>query len=78
MTVEFYDRLDAIITADMIQNTLVRFKNSPEYEIYKKEIKDTYNKVTVEDFEYMELLGSGGFGRVVHARKKSTGKHYGT
>lgn len=76
MTPHFYEKLMAHISADMIQNTFLRFKSSPEYEEYKKEIKDTYNKVTVDDFEFLELLGSGGFGRVVHARKKSTGKHY--
>jgi hypothetical protein len=65
------------IVADMCQNTFMRFKASHEYETFKKDLKDTYNKVTIEDFEYLELLGSGGFGRVVHARKKSTGKHYG-
>lgn len=77
MTPEFFDPLMSNIVADMCQNTLLRFKTTPEYEAYKKDVKDTYNKVTVDDFEYLELLGSGGFGRVVHARKKSTGKHYG-
>jgi serine/threonine protein kinase len=32
--------------------------------------------VRVEDFEYMNKLGEGGFGFVVHCKKKSTGKHY--
>jgi hypothetical protein len=35
-----------------------------------------YNQVNVDDFEYMEELGRGGFGCVVHCRKKSTGIHY--
>ena len=30
----------------------------------------------VSDFDYMAILGQGGFGRVVHARKKTTGKHF--
>ena len=28
------------------------------------------------DFLYMERIGEGGFGRVWHVKKKSTGKHY--
>jgi len=35
-----------------------------------------YNYVTVADFDYLEKLGQGGYGRVVHVRKNSTGRHY--
>lgn len=35
-----------------------------------------YNHVDVDDFLYMEKLGQGGFGFVVHSVKTSTGKHY--
>ena len=30
----------------------------------------------MEDFDYYNKLGEGGFGFVVHCKKKSTGKHY--
>jgi hypothetical protein len=32
--------------------------------------------VLVGDFDYMAILGQGGFGRVVHVRKRSTGMHF--
>ncbi|KAF0774519.1 hypothetical protein AaE_001779, partial [Aphanomyces astaci] len=73
---DFFASIQKLCFDDMCRNTYHRFKSSPEFDLYKLELKDTYNKVTVDDFDYLELLGSGGFGRVVHARKKSTGKHY--
>ncbi|RHY27415.1 hypothetical protein DYB32_006791 [Aphanomyces invadans] len=73
---DFFAPIQKLCFDDMCRNTYHRFKSSPEFDLYKLELKDTYNKVTVDDFDYLELLGSGGFGRVVHARKKSTGKHY--
>lgn len=30
----------------------------------------------MDDFDYIKKLGEGGFGLVVHCRKKSTQKHY--
>lgn len=51
------------------------FRKSPEYRQYKVKYKRTYNLIRVEDFDYMGALGQGGFGRVVHARKKTTGQH---
>jgi len=40
------------------------------------ELQSHYNSVNVDDFEYMNKLGEGGFGFVIHCKKKSTGKHY--
>lgn len=33
-------------------------------------------KVCPNDFLYIERIGEGGFGRVVHVKKKSTQSHY--
>jgi hypothetical protein len=50
--------------------------------IYNKGFRSTvksdrrFNHVTVDDFEYIDYLGEGSFGLVVHCRKKSTGKYY--
>ena len=32
--------------------------------------------MSVDDFDYFEPVGKGGFGRVVRVRKRSTGKFY--
>ncbi|KAF6718840.1 RAC-beta serine/threonine-protein kinase [Oryzias melastigma] len=34
------------------------------------------NKVTMNDFEYLKLLGKGTFGKVILVKEKSTGVHY--
>jgi hypothetical protein len=48
------------------------FRESTAYESLQKR----YNKVSPHDFEYFNVLGKGTSGVVVHARKKSTRKHY--
>ena len=40
------------------------------------EMKATYNKIHVSHFDYYNVLGKGTSGIVLHASKKSTGKHY--
>lgn len=37
---------------------------------------DVKKKVCPDDFLYIERIGEGGFGRVVHVKKKSTQTHY--
>ena len=52
------------------------FKSTINYAWSIIALRNEFNNVAVNDFEYMELLGQGGFGFVVHCKKKSTGKHY--
>ena len=39
-------------------------------------MKQVYNKVKLDDFEFIGKLGEGGFGLVVHCKKTSTNRHY--
>lgn len=74
---ELYDDLLKRCFLEIFQQIFIRFKVDDEsYSAFREESDATYNVVGVEDFEYMELLGAGAFGRVVHVRKKSTGNHY--
>ena len=77
LTIHFFDRLSNSCFREMVKNTLIPFKDSDEYAAYVDIHQDSSSmKVLVSDFDYMAILGQGGFGRVVHARKKSTGKHF--
>ena len=62
---------------EILEHTYMRFKsNEKRFLDFQIEANNTYNCVTVDDFEYMEQLGSGAFGRVVRVRKRSTGIQY--
>ena len=52
------------------------FRCSGYYDVMKKKVAKKYNRVKSSDFEYVKILGKGGFGLVVHCIKKSTGVHY--
>lgn len=52
------------------------FRKLPDYSSMIDFIQASYNKVTVDDFDYIRKLGEGGFGLVVHCVKKSTGNHH--
>jgi serine/threonine protein kinase len=59
----------------MSQSVLPGFKDSAEYAAMAQELAEfdkTQHVVSVADFNYFDILGSGGFGRVVLAQKKST------
>ena len=55
---------------------LERFKDSPLHAEYIAAKREKYNHIEPDDFRWLDLLGKGGFGSVVHVVKKSTGKHY--
>ena len=72
---ELFDPIADICFKELLANVYLPFKKSDMHQKYVTELHDTVNHVGVDDFEYMEILGQGGFGRVVHARKKTTGVH---
>ena len=61
---------------ERLHASFVRFKQHEMYEQLTKILKRKYNNIKGSDFDYFEVLGEGGFGLVVHVRKKSTNKHY--
>ncbi|GMH96890.1 hypothetical protein TrVE_jg7607 [Triparma verrucosa] len=75
-TEDVLDGIQHTCFTEMYLNTYMPFKRTDEYKQLNHTLKSTYNKVGLEDFDYIAKLGVGGFGRVVHVKKKSTGKHY--
>jgi len=75
-TEDCLDDIQHICFTEMYLNSYMPFKKTIEFQELQDALKESYNKVNVDDFEYIAKLGVGGFGRVVHVRKKSTGKHY--
>eukprot|EP01031_Cornospumella_fuschlensis_P034683 gene34683-41999_t len=76
LTKSFYDQIQTKCFLDMYSNIYLPFKQTPEFQQLNQQLKNKYNSVRVSDFDYYNKLGEGGFGFVVHCRKKSTGKHY--
>lgn len=72
----FYDKIQTRCFLQMYHNIFIPFRQTPEYFDLTKMIQERYNNVRLSDFEYYNKLGEGGFGFVVHCKKKSTGKHY--
>lgn len=53
----------------------VSFRQTEAYLKVIDRVKSSHS-INADDFDYMEKLGQGGFGVVIHGRKKSTGLHY--
>ncbi|GMH47307.1 hypothetical protein TrRE_jg12791, partial [Triparma retinervis] len=72
----------------LVNSILPQFQMSPQYGLFKEAMKKENAmtegqdarirkaKIYVDDFQYIRLLGRGGFARVVHVIKRSTGHHY--
>lgn len=62
--------------AIMEQKAHHKFKKHSEYTRYKNKYKLVYNFISIKDFEYMQTIGKGSFGRVIRVRKKTTRDQY--
>eukprot|EP00903_Cladosiphon_okamuranus_P006169 g6066.t4 len=76
ISTDMFDVVQKVVFKEMFYNTFQRFVDAPEYSQMHADIKNAYNKVCPNDFLYIERIGEGGFGRVVHVKKKSTQLHY--
>ena len=71
-----YDKLQYSCFVAVWHNIFIPFRDQTDYINLSRKLKAKYNCVRVEDFQFIGKLGEGGFGLVVHAKKRSTGKHY--
>ena len=75
LTVDFYDRVQSICFMEMYHNIYVPFKNTKEFEELAGRLRNKYNKVSLDDFEYFGRMGDDSEeGFIARCRKKSTGK----
>jgi hypothetical protein len=72
----FFDSIQTKCFLSMYHNIFLPFQSTKEFQVLTSQLKEKYNKVKISDFDYYGKLGEGGFGFVIHCRKKSTGKHY--
>jgi len=72
----FFNKVQLRCFKEIYQNIYVPFKSSESFKEMNSTVRNRYNNVKFDDFEYYRKLGEGGFGLVVHCKKKSTGKHY--
>ena len=72
---DILDQLMQECLAVLYDNIFIPFKSTGEYKKSER-INASYNNVNLDDFMYMEAIGEGAYGMVIHAKKKSTGKHY--
>lgn len=70
-----FDELQKHCFTGIFDNVFKTYRESNKCQEAMKQMKK-YNEVVPDDFWYMEKLGAGGFGMVVHGQKKSTGVHY--
>lgn len=72
----FYDALVQECLFNMLEEAYLPYKGTLMFRVSVREVSQSYNQVSPDDFEFMEELGRGAFGFVVHCRKRSTNQHY--
>lgn len=72
----FYNELQYQCFLQILENIFVPFKATPKYDELQSHLQKKYNRVKMSHFVFYDVIGEGGFGLVLHCKKKSTGKHY--
>ena len=76
ISTHLYDAAQQQCLKDIFKDIFQPFKYSSQYNDIMTNMTEGYNRIQPDDFEYIEVLGQGGFGLVVHCKKKSTSRHY--
>ena len=74
LTEDLFEKVQSVCFNEIYNNIYRPFKLTEAFHQLLLELQSHYNSVRVTDFEYMNKLGEGGFGFVVHCKKKSTGQ----
>lgn len=70
-----FDRVQMDCFCRIHDRVFVPFQNTDEYKSLADKVVN-HNKVKVDDFNFYEIVGRGGFAVVAHGVKISTGIHY--
>ena len=76
VSAHIFDKFHLVALELLYQDVFCKYRGSSDYRESLAHLGRAYNQVSIDDFEYMEELGSGGFGCVVRCKKKSTGIEY--
>lgn len=73
---DLFDKVDAVVFADLKSKVESKFKNSPLYEKMCQFLYMQESTVVEDDFALFRVLGRGGFGMVNGCKKCTSGKLY--
>ena len=73
---QLFDSFHQSLLVGILDRLFRSYIQTPKYIESVRDIKKSYNRVSTDDFEYLNILGEGSFGFVVHVRKISTGTHF--
>lgn len=72
----FQDLQVLCIETMVLMKAHLEFKHHNEYRRYLKKYARVYNFICHKDFDFMQTLGKGSFGRVIRVRKRTTKEQY--
>lgn len=73
---QMFNEVQRMCFDNIYHSIFIPFKRTDDYKAMTKLLKESYNYVRTDDFEYIKKLGEGGFGFVIQVLKKSTQQYY--